>query len=126
MMAPSSIPLLLWRTFTRTCPNCGGRPIFANYWRVRETCLTCGIRLERGEQGYIVGTYMFNLVASELIFIVVMVTWGLKTWPDVPWDAMQYGGVSMMVLLPILFYPFARSLFFSAHLYIHPKGDTDR
>ena len=125
-MTPTRIPVLLWRVLTRTCPNCGGRPVFAGYWRVRENCPSCGIRLERGEQGYIVGTYMFNLVASELIFAAVMITWVLQTWPEVPWDAVQYVGVGLMILLPIVFYPFARSLFLSAHLYIHPTGDTDR
>ena len=56
----------------------------------------------------------------------VMITWVLQTWPEVPWDAVQYVGVGLMILLPIVFYPFARSLFLSAHLYIHPTGDTDR
>ena len=125
-MTPTRIPMLLWRVLTRACPKCGGRPVFAGYWRVRENCPECGIRLERGEQGYIVGTYMFNLVASELIFAVVMVTWVLRTWPDVPWEWVQYGGVALCVLMPIIFYPVAKALFLAFHLFFLPKGDTDR
>jgi uncharacterized protein (DUF983 family) len=120
------IPTLLWRAATRACPDCGGRGVFRNYWKYRERCPACGIHLERGEQGYIVGTYMFNLVSSELIFISAMVTWVLSTWPDVPWIAVQYVGVGMMVLLPVLFYPFAKGLFLAFHLFFLPQGDTDR
>jgi uncharacterized protein (DUF983 family) len=120
------IPLLLWRAVTRACPSCGGRPIFASYWKLRERCPSCDIKLERGEQGYVVGTYMFNLVASELIFAAVMITWVLHTWPDVPWNTVQYSGVTLMICLPILFYPFARSLFLAAHIFFLPQGDTDR
>ena len=35
-------------------------------------------------------------------------------------------GVGLMILLPIIFYPFAKGLFLAFHLYFQPKGDTDR
>ena len=126
MMNASGVPTLLWRALTRACPNCGGRGAFRNYWKYKERCPTCGIHLERGEQGYIVGTYMFNLVASELVFVLVMVTWMLRTWPDVPWKWVQYGGVALCLLMPIIFYPVAKALFLAFHLFFLPKGDTDR
>lgn len=125
-MSRPRIPALLWRTLTRACPNCGGRGVYRNYWKYLEHCPTCKLHLERGEHGYVVGTYMFNLIASELIFIVVMVTWVLRSWPDVPWVPVQYVGVGLCVSMPILFYPVAKALFLSAHLYVHPSGDTDR
>ena len=120
------IPALLWRVATRACPNCGGRGVYQNYWRYKVRCPSCDILLERGESGYTVGTYMFNLVGSELIFVAVMLTWVLRVWPDVPWERVQYTGVTLMVLLPVVCYPFAKALFLSAHLYVQPKGDTDR
>ena len=126
MTAARRIPVLLYRALTRACPNCGGRPAFRSYWKYRERCPSCGIHLERGEHGYVVGTYMFNLVASELVFAAVMITWVVGTWPTPPWDALQWVGVSLMVLLPILFYPVAQSLFLAAHLFVLPRGDTDR
>lgn len=121
-----SIPTLLWRALTRACPSCGGRGVFRNYWKYQERCPSCGIHLERGEQGYVVGTYLFNLVSSELIFVSVMITWVVRTWGHVQWELVQYTGVTLMVLLPILFYPFAKALFLAAHLFILPQGDTDR
>ncbi|HET7041605.1 MAG TPA: DUF983 domain-containing protein [Gemmatimonadales bacterium] len=120
------IPLLLARALTRACPSCGGHGVYQNYWRYKERCPTCQLHLERGEPGYVVGTYMFNLVASELIFAATMVTWVLRVWPDVPWVRVQYTGVTLMILLPILFYPFAKALFLAFHLFWLPQGDTDR
>ena len=120
------VPTLLWRAVTRACPSCGGRGVYRNYWKYKERCPTCQLHLERGEPGYVVGTYMFNLVASELIFTVTMITWVLHVWPDVPWVRVQYTGVTLMILLPILFYPFAKALFLSAHIFVQPQGDTDR
>jgi hypothetical protein len=35
---------------------------------MRESCPRCGLHLERGEQGYIVGAQMFNIIAAELLF----------------------------------------------------------
>lgn len=126
MIDLSRVSSLFWRAVTRACPSCGGRGVFRNYWKYKERCPTCEIRLERGEPGYLVGTYMFNLIASELIFISAMLTWVLSVWPDVPWTVVQYAGVGLMILLPIIFYPFAKGLFLAFHLYFQPKGDTDR
>ena len=126
MSPASTIPSLLWRAVTRACPKCGGRGVFRNYWKYKERCPTCELHLERGEHGYVVGTYMFNLIASELIFISVMITWVVRTWGHVPWEVVQYSGVAMMVLLPVLFYPFAKALFLAFHLFWQPQGDTDR
>jgi uncharacterized protein (DUF983 family) len=122
----ASVPALVWRALTRACPNCGGRPVFATYWRYRERCPACSIHLERGEPGYVVGTYLFNIIASELLFAATMITWVLRTWPDVPWTTVQYTGVGLMILMPILFYPFAKALFLAFHLFFLPTGDTDR
>lgn len=120
------VPILFWRAVTRACPSCGGRGVFQSYWKYKERCGTCGIHLERGEPGYVVGTYLFNLVSSELIFAAVMVTWVLRVWPDVPWERVQYSGVALMITLPIVFYPVAKALFLAFHLFWLPQGDTDR
>lgn len=120
------VPALFWRALTRACPSCGGRGVFQNYFKYKERCPTCRIHLERGEHGYVVGTYLFNLIASELIFVAVMISWVMRTWGHVPWERVQYTGVAIMILLPVLFYPFAKALFLAFHLFFLPTGDTDR
>ena len=113
---------LLWRALLRRCPNCGHGDLFLGYFRMRSACLECGLALDRGEPGYQVGTYMFNLIAAELVFAAVLVSVVLATWPTPPWAVLQYGGAVLMVLLPVLFYPFARVLFLAFDLFFRPAG----
>ena len=63
---------------------------------------------------------MFNIVASELIFAVVFLTVLLSTWPSPPWQLLQYGGIALMVLAPVLFYPFSKTLFLAFDLLFRP------
>jgi uncharacterized protein (DUF983 family) len=72
------------RALSLRCPNCGGRPIFRSWFRMRPYCPVCGIPLERGESGYQVGSYMFNIVASELSFATLFVLVLVVTWSDSP------------------------------------------
>ncbi|MFI5235150.1 MAG: DUF983 domain-containing protein [Gemmatimonadales bacterium] len=117
---------LVLRAIRRRCPNCGGAVVFDGWFKMKEKCPTCGIRLERGEQGYQVGAYMLNIVISELIFAAIFITTLVRTWPDPPWTLLQFGGVALMVLLPVLFYPFSKTLFLALDLTFNPRADGDR
>lgn len=83
------------------------------------------MRLERGESGYQVGAYMFNIIASELVFAVIFVGILLATWPSPPWTLLQWGAPLLMVLAPVLFYPYSKTLFLAFDLIFRPvaKGD---
>jgi uncharacterized protein (DUF983 family) len=112
--------LLFWRALRLRCPNCGGGPIFRSWFRLRRHCPSCGLPLERGEHGYQVGSYMFNIIASELIFAAVFLAVLLSTWPSPPWRLLQYGGIALMVLAPLLFFPFSKTLFLAFDLLFRP------
>lgn len=92
---------------------------------MRESCPSCGLRFDRGEQGYIVGAYMFNIVFAELVFLAAFVTVAVVTWPAPPWRFLQYGGVLLMVILPVVFYPFSKTLFLAFDLIFRPRGYED-
>ena len=62
---------LLWRAIRLRCPNCGGGGLWRTWFRMKDACPRCGLKLERGEQGYIVGAQMFNLIAAELLFVAL-------------------------------------------------------
>jgi hypothetical protein len=63
---------------------------------------------------------MFNLVASELIFALVFLAVLIWTWPTPPWRLLQYGGIGLMVLAPLLFFPFSKTLFLAFDLLFRP------
>lgn len=111
-----------WRALRRRCPNCGGGRLWTSWLRMRPACPDCGLHLERSEQGYVVGAYMFNLIAAELVFGAIFVGVLLATWPDPPWTVLQVGGGLLMLAMPLLFYPFSKTLFLAFDLLFRPRG----
>lgn len=116
---------LVWRAMRLRCPNCGGGPIFQSWLRMRTRCPVCGLALERGEEGYQVGSYMFNIVAAELLFLAVFLVVLRLTWPTPPWTLLQYGGVVLMILAPFVFFPFSKTLFLAFDLLFRPARRTN-
>ena len=88
-------------------------------------CPVCRMRLERGEEGYQVGAYMFNIVAAEFFFAVIFLAILIYRWPTPPWTLLWYGGMGMMVIVPVLFYPFSKVLFLAFDLIFRPPGPED-
>ena len=46
--------VMVGRALTRRCPNCGGGRLYQVWFRSVARCPTCGLRLERGEEGWII------------------------------------------------------------------------
>lgn len=92
---------------------------------MRARCSTCGLRLERGEQGYHVGSYMFNIIAAELLWAAIFLGILVATWPSPPWDVLLYGGIAIMVIAPFLFFPFSKTVFLAFDLIFRPPGPDD-
>jgi len=111
---------LFWRAVRLRCPNCGQGRLFTSWLRMRERCPVCALKLERGEEGYQVGSYMFNIVAAELVFAAVFVGIVGLTWPSPPWKVLEYGGIALMVIAPFAFFPFSKTLFLAFDLTFRP------
>ncbi|MCX6022101.1 MAG: DUF983 domain-containing protein [Chloroflexi bacterium] len=107
----------LWRGVRRRCALCGEGPLFTSWFTMRESCPHCGFWLER-EEGYFTGAIGLNLVVAELLFVSSFMGSVYLTWPKVPWE-MMYGWIPVAVLAPLFFYPFSKSLWLAADLFIH-------
>jgi len=116
---------LFSRALRLRCPNCGQGRLFTSWLRMRERCPVCGLRLERGEEGYQVGSYMFNIVAAELVFAALFLGAVVLTWPTPPWKVLEYGGIALMVVAPFVFFPFSKTLFLAFDLLFRPAGSDD-
>lgn len=121
----SAVPLpplgtRLGRAARLRCPLCGGRGVLESWFRMRARCPHCGLHTERGEHDFFLGSMMFNLVLSEGLLALLLVGLAIVTWPNVPWDFLQYGGVALMVLAPIAFLPFSRTIWMAFDLLLHP------
>ena len=114
---------LVSRAIKRRCPNCGGKGIFANWFSLKDTCPTCGAVFVR-EEGYFLGAYAINLIVAEFIglglVLVILFNVDLSLWEQ------EVIAVGAAVALPVLFFPFARTLWMALDLYVDPKTSERR
>lgn len=114
------------RALRLRCPACGGGPVFVSWVTMCPSCPSCGIRYDREpEGGYWVGSNTINLFATEGTFAVSFVATLVATWPAPPWDLMLWGGMALMLLLPVLYYPFSKTLFIAVDLTFRPDEPRD-
>ncbi len=116
----SRAALLLARALRLRCPNCGEKPIFASWGKLRQRCPECGLWLERGEGDYYLGAYMVALIFIEALFAVGFVVILMITWPDPPWDAIQWGGAIVLAAGVIICYPYSKTIWLAIDLMFRP------
>lgn len=126
MMAsrPTNLTMLL-RAIARRCPNCGTRGIFSSFTELRASCPACGLRLHRGESDYFIGAYLLNLVAVELLFALLLAVVAVVTYPDTPWQVLQWASIVLIIAGAVVCYPFAKAVWLAADLMLRPITDAE-
>jgi uncharacterized protein (DUF983 family) len=114
-----------FRALLLRCPRCGSGGIFRHWFALAATCPRCGLPLDRGEADHWLGAYAFNLIFAELLGIGAAVLWIALTWPSVPWDAVQLGVPALMIVLPLVLFPFSRTLWLAWDLVFRPAESPD-
>jgi len=115
--------LALGRGLRRRCAVCGAGNVFTSWFRMIEACPTCGRRFER-EEGYWLGAMTVNFAVIELVFGIVFIGGMLATWPDVPWTVILIGGLAANLLIPLLFYPTAKTVWIALDVVLFDKSRT--
>lgn len=113
---------LLLRALTLRCPHCGGRGLFRHWFAMNAACPTCGLSLTISNS---VGANLLNLVTAEVLLMVVIATVLFRTWPDPPWDLLQYGAPLLMIISPLVLYPVSKVVFVAFDLALHPAARPD-
>ena len=99
--------------------------MFVTWKRLVPNCPVCGLGFERGEQGYWLGAYFFNLMAVETIFTIWMVLVLWWTWPSPPWELFHVGTVVLMLVVPFVCFPWSKTLFLAFDLLVRPPTEED-
>lgn len=94
---------------------------------MKHACPACGQVLERGEHSdFWVGAYLINLVVAETSAVVIAgVMWfvlGSRISFNVLWGA----SMALAVIMPLLFFPYSRSLWLAIDLHFRPEEAGDR
>lgn len=117
-------PMFL-RALRLRCPHCGGGPIFVTWSRLVPNCPVCGLGLERGEQGYWLGAYFFNLMLMEAVFAAWLGAFLWLTWPSPPWGLLHVATIGLMLVVPFVCFPWSKTLFLAFDLLVRPPTDED-
>jgi uncharacterized protein (DUF983 family) len=112
----TSRPLVFLRALVLRCPNCGGGGNFKHWFAMKDRCPSCGLSLAVGNR---VGANLLNLVAAELLLMTAIVTVVVRSWPTPPWDTLQIAAPLLMILTPLLLYPFSKMLFVAIDVALH-------
>ena len=111
---------VLGRAARLRCPQCGGGPVLQHWFRMRVRCGTCGLAIERGERDYFIGSMMFNLVVSELLFAGAFIATLVTAWPNVPWDMLQWAAPLAMAAAPFILFPFSKLTWLGFDILLRP------
>jgi uncharacterized protein (DUF983 family) len=109
--------LLLKRALRQRCPVCGRGKVFSGWFKTYERCPVCNFAYER-EPGYYSGAMAVNLVFSELLIAAIAIP--LAVIQSVPVVILIVLGVSLAILLPLLFYRPTKCLWMSLDHFLHP------
>jgi uncharacterized protein (DUF983 family) len=112
---------MLARALLRRCLRCGSGGIFCRWVELVDACPGCGAPFAR-EEGYWIGALIVNTGATQLLFFAVFLGGMWATWPDVPWNWLLAASLVTILVFPIVFYPWAKTLWLWLDHVLHPAG----
>jgi uncharacterized protein (DUF983 family) len=120
----SSFKTKIGRALRLKCPRCGAGGILKGWFSLQPRCPSCALALDRGEgTDYWLGAYAINLVLAEGLAAVIALAVLWATWPR--YMTAQVLGMVLAVALPILLFPFSRTLWLAWDLAFRPREEGD-
>ena len=107
-MQPSRARMMT-RGATRRCARCGSRHLFRRWFSMVADCPRCGLHFER-EAGYWTGALAINGILVGGAFAIAFVVALVLTVPDVPVVPLLAILVPIVLLGPLVTYPFSKTL----------------
>ncbi len=114
--------VLVGRALSRRCPYCGAAGIFSGWFTLRQRCPSCNIGFDR-EEGYFLGAYALNLIVAETVALGIALSLIFGTSlreASLLWH--ETIAVGLAVAMPLLFFPFSRTLWIALDLMLDPPG----
>ena len=84
-----------------------------------ELCPRCGLKFERIE-GHWIGAIGINTIVSFTTLLVSLITSFVVTFPNFPVITLIVTNCGLMVVTPILFYPFSKTIWTSIDIMMRP------
>lgn len=99
---------MLRRALRLRCPRCGRGELFDGWFRMHETCASCGLKYER-EPGYFVGAIYVNYTVTIGLGLVGVLLLDMFV-VDLPLWAELTLSLGTVTLVPLVFFRYSRAL----------------
>jgi uncharacterized protein (DUF983 family) len=100
--------------------------MFRTWFALHSRCAACGLSFERDErEDYWLGAFLLNFIVATVGFAVFVLVVVMTTWPDVWWSLLTWGGITQIIVTPIVFYPYSKALWLAADLIFRPPAPED-
>ncbi|MGH3922774.1 MAG: DUF983 domain-containing protein [Pseudonocardiaceae bacterium] len=115
---------MIGRALRLRCPLCGVGGIWRAFGQLVDRCPGCGYAFER-EEGYWTGGLIVNYTMAMAALLVILVAGWIRYGATLPVGVMVLAAATMIVL-PILGYPWSKTLWIVVDLRINPYTDEER
>ncbi len=92
-----------------------------------DRCPGCGYRFER-EEGFFLGAYVVNLAVTEGLLIVLAIIPAIVLFaadPDRSLGPLLASGLVAVIVGPLLFYPFSKTIWVAIELILRPADASE-
>jgi uncharacterized protein (DUF983 family) len=118
------------RAALRHCPRCGAGHVFTSWWTMKECCPNCDLHFEgRAEEGHFLGAMTINIgLTATILLLGIWFYVGVLALSDGSGPPVWFVVVTsaaLAVILPILFYPFTKTIWVAAEITMN-RMDPDR
>ncbi len=109
---------------TLRCPRCGSGHLFRRYFHLVDDCPRCGLHFER-EAGYFAGALAINITCVGGLFAIVFISLLAATIPEIPVVPILVIVVPIVVIGPVVWYPFSKTLWMAVDRAFLQRLDTN-
>ena len=103
---------------------CGHGPPFRRWVRMAPACSRCGLRFRRID-GQWLGSWFLNICVAQTAVVLILVVGVALTYPDPPFAALAAVDAAAAVAVPLLFFPYSRTLWVAIDLAMRPLDFHD-
>ena len=117
--------LIASRAARLRCPNCGKGHVLKGFNEVHERCVICGFRYARSDDDYFSGAMFFGLMIGETMAVLVIGAFIWITYPNVPWNFMQYAIPLILLGVMIVLFPVSRMVWLAIDVLLRPVEPSE-
>ena len=120
-------PMRFWKLVSRSlrlrCPVCGEGRLFRGFIQMNGTCSNCGTRFER-EPGFFLGSIYINYGLTALVIAIGYPLCLFNGWFSE--RQLLLGSLTFMLIFPIFFFRYARSLWLGFDQFYDARPEAER